>query len=124
MLFFSGFSLYGAMLLLPLYYQEVRGVTALTAGHHARPAGLGTLLCRGLAGPLTDRSAPARSPSPASSSSPPRTVPFAFAGAQSNSWLLALWLLVRGIGLGAATIPVMAAAFIGLDKDQIPTRAC
>ena len=24
-LFFSGFSLYGAMLLLPLYYQEVRG---------------------------------------------------------------------------------------------------
>jgi EmrB/QacA subfamily drug resistance transporter len=31
-LFFSGFSLYGAMLLLPLFYQDVRGTTALTAG--------------------------------------------------------------------------------------------
>ena len=31
-LFFSGFSLYGAMLLLPLYYQEVLGASALTAG--------------------------------------------------------------------------------------------
>jgi len=30
-LFRSGFSLYGAMLLLPLYYQEVRGATALAA---------------------------------------------------------------------------------------------
>jgi len=47
------------------------------------------------------------------------TVPFAFAGAHTNSWLLALCLVVRGFGLGAVTIPVMAAAFIGLDKQEI-----
>src|ERR1700733_14442845 len=42
-LFFSGFSLYGAMLLLPLYYQEVRSVSALTAGLMLVPQGVGTL---------------------------------------------------------------------------------
>ena len=54
-LFFSGFSLYGAMLLLPLYYQEVRGVSALTAGLMLVPQGVGALLSRGLAGRLTDK---------------------------------------------------------------------
>src|ERR1700733_13499918 len=54
-LFFSGFSLYGAMLLLPLYYQEVRSVSALTAGLMLVPQGVGTLLSRGLAGRLTDK---------------------------------------------------------------------
>ena len=38
-LFFSGFALYGAMLLLPLFYQEARGATAAERGHHAHPAG-------------------------------------------------------------------------------------
>ena len=45
-LFFSGFSLYGAMLLLPLYYQEVRGVSALAAGIMLVPQGVGALLSR------------------------------------------------------------------------------
>ena len=104
MLFFSGFSLYGAMLLLPLYYQEVRGASALTAGLMLVPQGVGTLLSRGLAGRLTDRSAPARSPSPASPSSPPRPSPSPSPG-RHHAWLLALWLVIRGFGLGAVTIP-------------------
>ena len=43
----------------------------------------------------------------------------ALAGPVTNSWLLALWLVIRGVGLGAVTIPVMAVAFLGLDKQQI-----
>src|SRR6202167_4540714 len=49
-LFFSGFSLYGAMLLLPLFYQDVRGATALTAGILLVPQGIGAVLSRNLAG--------------------------------------------------------------------------
>src|SRR5262249_54159837 len=48
------------------------------------------------------------------------TIPFALAGAHPNQWLLAVWLVVRGFGLGAVTMPVMMAAYIGLDKQQIP----
>ena len=48
------------------------------------------------------------------------TVPFAFAGPHTSPWLLALWMVIRGFGLGAVTMPVMVAGYIGLDKQQIP----
>ena len=120
MLFFSGFSLYGAMLLLPLYYQEVRGASALTAGIMLVPQGVGALLSRGLAGRLTDKIGGRPIAVAGFVIVTAATVPFAFAGAHTNPWLLALCLVIRGFGLGAVTIPVMAVAFLGLDKEQIP----
>jgi EmrB/QacA subfamily drug resistance transporter len=122
-LFFSGFSLYGAMLLLPLYYQEVRGVSALTAGIMLVPQGVGTLLSRGLAGRLTDKIGARPIAVTGFAIVTASTVPFAFAGPGTNAWLLALWLVIRGFGLGAVAIPVMAVAFIGLDKEQIAHSA-
>jgi EmrB/QacA subfamily drug resistance transporter len=122
-LFFSGFSLYGAMLLLPLYYQEVRGVSALTAGIMLVPQGIGTLLSRGLAGRLTDRTGARPIAVAGFLIVAAATVPFGFAGPHANAWLLALWLVIRGFGLGAVTIPVMAVAFLGLDKEQIAHSA-
>jgi EmrB/QacA subfamily drug resistance transporter len=118
-LFFSGFSLYGAMLLLPLYYQEVRGASALTAGLMLVPQGVGALLSRGLAGRLTDTIGARPIAAAGFAIVAVATIPFAFAGAHSNPWLLALWLIIRGFGLGAVTIPVMAVAYLGLDKQQI-----
>jgi EmrB/QacA subfamily drug resistance transporter len=118
-LFFSGFSLYGAMLLLPLYYQQVRGVSALTAGIMLVPQGVGMLLSRGLAGRLTDKIGARPIAVAGFLTVAAATVPFALAGPATNSWLLAFWLVIRGAGLGAVTIPVMAVAFLGLDKQQI-----
>jgi EmrB/QacA subfamily drug resistance transporter len=119
-IFLSGFSLFGAMLLLPLYYQEVRGVSALTAGLMLVPQGLGTLLSRQIAGPLTDRIGARSIAVVGFVVVAAATVPFAFVDATSDGWLLALWLLVRGIGLGAVTMPVMTASYVGLDRAQIP----
>ena len=119
-LFFSGFSLYGAMLLLPLYYQEVRGVSALTAGLMLVPQGVGALFSRGLAGRLTDTIGARPVAVAGFAIVAAATVPFAFAGARTDPWLLALCLVIRGFGLGAVTITVMAVAFLGLDKEQIP----
>jgi len=48
------------------------------------------------------------------------TIPFALAGAHTSEWQLAVWLVVRGFGLGAVTMPVMVAGYIGLEKHQIP----
>jgi predicted MFS family arabinose efflux permease len=118
-LFFSGFSLYGAMLLLPLYYQEVRGATALTAGITLIPQGVGALLSRTLAGTLTDKIGARVIAVTGFVIVAAATVPFAFAGAHASPWLLALALVVRGFGLGAVTIPVMTTAYIGLDKKEI-----
>ena len=118
-LFFSGFSLYGAMLLLPLYYQEVRGASALTAGIMLVPQGIGMLLSRNLAGRLTDKLGGRLIAAAGFAIVAAATVPFAFAGAHTSAWLLVLVLIIRGFGLGAVTIPVMAVAYTGLDKQQI-----
>jgi EmrB/QacA subfamily drug resistance transporter len=119
-LFFSGFSLYGAMLLLPLYYQEVRGATALAAGILLVPQGIGTLLSRSVLGSNIDRFGPRVIALAGFAIVAAATVPFALAGPHTSAWLLALWMVIRGFGLGAVTMPVMVASYTGLDKQQIP----
>jgi len=118
-LFFSGFALYGAMLLLPLFYQEARGATPLSAGIMLIPQGIGALLCRGIVGRLTDKIGARPIAMVGFVIIAVSTIPFCYADPKTNSWLLALWLLLRGIGLGTVTIPVMAVAYLGLDKAQI-----
>jgi EmrB/QacA subfamily drug resistance transporter len=118
-LFLSGFALYGAMLLLPLYYMEVRGTSALAAGLILVPQGIGTLISRQIAGPLTDRLGARSIAAVGFVIVAAATVPFSFVSATSSDWLLALWLLVRGIGLGAVTMPVMTAAYVGLQHEQV-----
>src|SRR5262249_28062513 len=119
-LFFSGFSLYGAMLLMPLYYQEVRGSTALAAGAVLVPQGIGALLSRTATGSNTDRFGSRAIAVTGFAIVAAATVPFALAGPHTSEWLLALWMVIRGFGLGAVTMPVMVAGYIGLDRQQIP----
>jgi EmrB/QacA subfamily drug resistance transporter len=119
-LFFSGFSLYGAMLLLPLYYQDVRGATALAAGVMLVPQGIGSVLSRTVAGSNIDRFGSRVITLAGFAVVAAATVPFALAGPHTSQWLLALWMIIRGFGLGAVTMPVMVAGYVGLDKQQIP----
>jgi EmrB/QacA subfamily drug resistance transporter len=119
-LFCSGFVLYGVMLLLPLFYQETRGASALGAGIVLVPQGVGALLSRTPAGRFTDKIGGRPVAVIGFAVIALGTVPFCFAGAATNSWLLALALLVRGLGLGAVLIAVTAVAYLGLDKAQVP----
>jgi MFS family permease len=120
LLFGTGFVLYGAMLLVPLYLQQVRGSTAVAAGLILAPQGLGVILSRGLAGSLTDRIGARWITVAGIGITALATVPFAFISAHTSVWYLAGVLVVRGIGLGAVTIPVMTAAYLGLDRPQVP----
>ncbi|SNT10501.1 drug resistance transporter, EmrB/QacA subfamily [Asanoa hainanensis] len=119
-LFFSGFSLYGAMLLMPLYYQGVRGTTSLTAGLMLVPQGVGALLSRTVVGSNVDRFGARVIALAGFLVVAAATVPFALADSHTSAWLLAFWMVVRGFGLGAVTMPVMVAGYIGLEKQQIP----
>ena len=120
LLFLSSAVLYGAMLLLPLYWQQARGTDALGAGLLLIPQGVGTFLSRKNAGKLTDRIG-TRSVSIAGFAIvAAATIPFALATSTTSKWLLMAALLVRGVGLGAVTIPLLAAAYIGLHKAEVP----
>jgi EmrB/QacA subfamily drug resistance transporter len=120
LLFLSGITLYGAMLLLPLYFQELRGTTVLEAGLLLIPQGLGTFASRSLAGKLSDSMGARWLAAGGFLVTLLGTLPFAFAGADTNEWWLMAALFVRGIGLGAVTVPLMALGFRGLARNEVP----
>lgn len=120
LMFIFGLSMYGALLLLPLYYQQVRGASALTAGLLLVPQGVGTLIPRTVAGRLTDRLGPRPVVLAGTALAALGTVPFALAGPHTSEVLLSVALVVRGAGLSGATIAVMASAFTGLAPDRVP----
>jgi EmrB/QacA subfamily drug resistance transporter len=120
LMFLTGATLYGAMLLLPLSFQELRGTDALGAGLLLIPQGIGSLLSRSVAGRLNDRIGGRAVALVAFAVVGAATVPFALAGTSTPEWLLVLALLVRGLGLGAVFIPLMAVGFIGLAKEDVP----
>ncbi len=120
LMFISGLSTYGALLLLPLYYQQVRGASPLDAGLLLAPQGIGALLPRTLAGKLTDRIGPRPVVLAGMALAAAGTVPFAMAGPHTSELLLSLVLVVRGAGLTTATIALMAGAFQGLPRASVP----
>jgi MFS family permease len=82
--------------------------------------GVGVLASRGIAGRLTDRIGARWVALAGLVIVGVATLPFALVTADTpESWLVAT-LAVRGIGLGAVTIPVMASAYIGLDRTEVP----
>jgi hypothetical protein len=48
------------------------------------------------------------------------TIPLVFVDAATPYWLLALLLLVRGLGTGASIMPATAAAYATLKRENIP----
>jgi EmrB/QacA subfamily drug resistance transporter len=120
LMFLMGFALYGAMLLLPLFWQELRGHDALEAGLLLIPQGVGSLLSRSLGGRATDEIGPRSVALAGFAIVAVATVPFAFADASTGIvWLLAV-LVVRGFGLGLVLTPLMSVAFLGLERSEVP----
>ncbi|MFE9445373.1 MDR family MFS transporter [Streptomyces sp. NPDC006602] len=120
LLFLGGISLFGSMMVLPLYFQQVRGATPLGAGLLLIPQGVGALVARGLAGKYMDRVGPRAVALVAFAFVAASTVPFAFVTADTSEILLMAALFIRGIALGAAMIAPMGAAFVGLEHAEIP----
>jgi EmrB/QacA subfamily drug resistance transporter len=120
LLFLTGIALYGSMLLLPLYWQQVRGEDALGAGLLLAPQGLGALASRSLAGRLTDSIGGRWVALVGFVVLAVATVPFALATETTSTWYLMAVLFFRGLGLGAVIIPLMTGAYVGLQRDEMP----
>jgi MFS family permease len=78
------------------------------------------LLTRSKAGTLTDRVGARPIVLVGVALTAAGTVAYTQVGVHTNEVLLGLSLVLRGAGLGAVTIPIMAAAYLGLRRDQIP----
>jgi EmrB/QacA subfamily drug resistance transporter len=112
-------SVFGGMLLLPLYLQVVRGESALDTGLLLIPQGVGAMIAMPLAGQLTDRTGVGR------------IVPFglfvvglSFLGltqlaADTSYWLLGADLFLMGLGMGFTMMPTFSGAMQTLRRSDV-----
>ena len=114
-----GAALFGAMILVPLYYQEVRGESVIHTGLLNGPQGLGALVAMPLASRLTQRFGGGRVALCGVSLLCVSTIPFAFLGAHTSILGISLLLVVRGVSIGMSFMPAMNAAFASMRPDQI-----
>jgi MFS family permease len=115
-----GVSLFGAMFVLPLYYQVVRGQSALDAGLLLAPQGLGAATAMPIAGRLTDTRGAGRIVPFGVVIAVIGTFAYTQLTADTSFALLAVSLYVRGVGLGMTMMPAMAAAYQTLDRAAVP----
>jgi len=110
---------FGSLLLIPLYYQAVRGASALEAGLLMAPQGLGAMITMPIAGKLTDRHGPERWPAYGIPLLLVGLAPFAFVGAHTSYVLLCGSSFVLGLGMGLAMMPTMTAAMQAVPRAAI-----
>jgi EmrB/QacA subfamily drug resistance transporter len=115
-----GAALFGALILLPLYYQVVRGDSALAAGLLIAPQGIGAALVMPRAGRLADRLGPGTVVPIGLLIVILGTLAYTMVGATTSYWFLAVALFVRGIGFGFTMMPAIAAAYQNLEHAQVP----
>jgi EmrB/QacA subfamily drug resistance transporter len=119
-LFTAGATLYAAMFLLPLYYQQLRGETVLHAGLLLIPQGAGSLAARFVVGRLVARLGARLVTIASFLLAAAATVPFALAGPRASLWLLGAVLLIRGFGIGTVLVPPLSVAYNDVPAAGIP----
>ncbi len=114
-----GAALFGAMILVPLYYQEVRHESVIVTGLLVGPQGLGMLLVMPLVSRFTQRFGAGRVAIAGVTILSLASVPLAFVGASTSIVSISAVLLVRGVGIGFSFMPAMTAAFAALRPSQL-----
>jgi EmrB/QacA subfamily drug resistance transporter len=118
-MFCLGAALFGAMILLPLYWQEVRHESVIDTGLLTAPQGLGAALMMPLAGKLTDRYGGGPLALIGVLLTTLTTIPFGLIGAHTAIAAICVAMFGRGLGIGLAFMPAMAAAFAALGREEL-----
>jgi EmrB/QacA subfamily drug resistance transporter len=113
-------ALFGSLILIPLYYQEVRHEGAVAIGLLLAPQGLGAALALPLAGRLTDKLGARGVASAGMVLAVLGMLAYTQVGPGTPYLYLSGALLVVGAGVGATVVPSMAAAFQALSRAETP----
>ncbi len=119
-MFLFTLAFFGALLLVPTYFQQIRGESVLKAGLLVAPQGIGAMLTMPIAGTLADRLPVGR------------IVPFGFIGIIVGMFGLTqsaevdtpyvqimAWLFVMGLGMGATMMPIFTSALRTLTAHEV-----
>jgi EmrB/QacA subfamily drug resistance transporter len=116
---FIGIALFGSLILLPLYYQLVRGEDPLRTGLLLVPQGLGAALAMRIAGRLTDRLGARLVISSGVILALLGTLVYTQVDATTSFAVLSSALLLVGLGLGATVMPSMAVAYGSVPREAV-----
>ncbi|GAA2790469.1 DHA2 family efflux MFS transporter permease subunit [Kitasatospora sp. CM 4170] len=112
---------FGSMLLLPLYYQLVRGQSATDVGLLGIPQALATGITMQIAGRLTDRIAAGRIVLTGAAVATTGFLAFTVqVAAGTPYWQLIAALVLMGTGVGMTIMPTIAAATRGVAPADVP----
>ena len=113
-------ALFGSLILIPLYFQQVRHEGAVAIGLLLAPQGLGAALALPLAGRLTDKFGARGVASAGMVLAVLGMLAYTQVGPGTSYLFLSGALLVIGIGVGATVVPSMAAAFQAVSRAETP----
>ncbi|HEY3942215.1 MAG TPA: DHA2 family efflux MFS transporter permease subunit [Acidimicrobiales bacterium] len=118
-MFCLGAALFGAMILLPLYFQVARGQDAIHTGLLLVPQGVGASIGMNRSAMATRRLGAGLTSLIGVLVVVVATLPFLFMGANTSYLTIGIAMVVRGVGVGLAMMPAMTAAFSTLDHEQV-----
>jgi EmrB/QacA subfamily drug resistance transporter len=118
-MFTLGAAVFGAMILMPLYWQELRGYSVIETGLLTGPQGIGMAITMPLASRMTERFGGGPVALVGVVATAVMTVPLAMIGAHTSVAFLCVVMVLRGAGMGASFMPAMTAAFAALDRSQV-----
>jgi EmrB/QacA subfamily drug resistance transporter len=118
-MFTLGAAVFGAMILMPLYWQDLRHFNVIDTGLLTGPQGLGMAAAMPLAAKLTERYGGGPVALVGVVVTAVMTVPFALIGAHTSIAYLCVAMVLRGAGMGASFMPAMTAAFAALERHEV-----
>jgi EmrB/QacA subfamily drug resistance transporter len=118
-MFALGAAVFGAMILMPLYWQDLRGYSVIETGLLTGPQGLGMAITMPLAARFTDRYGGGPVALVGVIATALFTIPFGLIGAHTSVAFLCVAMFLRGAGMGSSFMPAMTAAFAALDRSQV-----
>ena len=117
------FGMYALLFLMPLYFQTMRGDSALWAGLQMLPMSVSFVLMSQLTGTISNAVGPRLLMTGGMGCMGIGALMLAFVGAGTSIWLIAVALLIVGVGLGLNTSPVNGVAVAAVPKARSGTAS-
>ena len=114
-----GAALFGAMILMPLYFQLVRHEDAVHTGLLLAPQGIGAAFAMQLSGRATERFGGGMTALLGGTITLVATLPFVLMTDHTSYLAISAAMVFRGFGIGMSMMPAMTAAFSVLRRDQV-----
>ena len=117
--FLFGTAFFGTSLLLPLYFQLVRGKSAFNAGLLIAAQGFGAMISMPIAARMTDQIGAGKIVLVGLTLVALAMLSLSQIESTTAFWLIELTLFVAGLGMGSTMMPAMSAAYGTLQRHQI-----